>query len=434
MKDHLSQQQLEDYRQQRLQATELIGVDDHLAVCADCRQRVEVTLPGAAASLYADLRIEAASLPDAGDTVRHLTSDQIAYYLDELVAGTRQQFVVDHLASCAQCAQEADDLHAFKDELTSQPSRVLAAAERANKTSWWGKLRTRFWLPSPAPAFSFALAALLVIILAGSLLRLAFQKKSVLPQIAGGASPSPSPIFSPTLTPVPPTLETAPLLAQLNDGVGQVTLDQKGRLNGLDDLSAAHQQMVKDALQTGRLARPASLAGLNRLGSPLMGTDEQGNSFSLTAPVGKVILSDRPKFRWARLKEATGYVVELYDERFNLAGKSQELQSDEWTPTQPLARGHVYAWQVKASKDGHVFTAPAPPAPQARFRVLDQEQAGEIARASRAHGSSHLTLGLLYARAGLLDEAEQELRALLKANPNSALVRRLLAQVQALRR
>jgi hypothetical protein len=234
--------------------------------------------------------------------------------------------------------------------------------------------------------------------------------------------------------PVPPTLETTNLLAQLNDGAGQVTLDQQGRLNGLDDLSPAHRQMVKDALQTGRLARTVSLAGLNRQGSSLMGADDQGNPFSLTHPVGKVILNDRPMFRWKRLKEATGYMVEIYDERFNLAGKSHELQGDEWTPTQPLARGHIYAWQVKASKDGQIFTAPAPPAPQARFRVLDQEQASEITRASRAYGSSHLTLGLLYARAGLLDEAEQELRALLKANPNSALVRRLLAQVQALRR
>jgi len=41
---------------------------------------------------------------------------------------------------------------------------------------------------------------------------------------------------------------------------------------------------------------------------------------------------------------------------------------------------------------------------------------------------------LLYARAGLLDEAEQELRALQKANPNVTIVRRLLANVQALRR
>ena len=104
LKDHLSQRQLEDYRQQRLQATELISVDDHLAICADCRQRVEAMLPGAAASLYANLQTEAFPLLDTGNAVRHPTFDQIAYYVDELLAGTEQQFVADHLASCARCA------------------------------------------------------------------------------------------------------------------------------------------------------------------------------------------------------------------------------------------------------------------------------------------------------------------------------------------
>ena len=58
----------------------------------------------------------------------------------------------------------------------------------------------------------------------------------------------------------------------------------------------------------------------------------------------------------------------------------------------------------------------------------------ELVRARRAYASSHLTLALLYMRAGLLDEAERELRALEKANPNSAISRRFLANLQAMRR
>ena len=85
-------------------------------------------------------------------------------------------------------------------------------------------------------------------------------------------------------------------------------------------------------------------------------------------------------------------------------------------------------------KDGQEITSPRPPAPQAKFRVLDQAKANELANARRAHSSSHLTLGLLYADAGLLREAEQEFRLVLKANPNSELARNLLRQVQSLRR
>jgi hypothetical protein len=66
--------------------------------------------------------------------------------------------------------------------------------------------------------------------------------------------------------------------------------------------------------------------------------------------------------------------------------------------------------------------------------VLEQAKANELARAKRLFGTSHLTLGLLYADAGLLSEAEREFRLLRAANPNSELARNLLRQVQALRK
>src|SRR6185503_7402327 len=113
---------------------------------------------------------------------------------------------------------------------------------------------------------------------------------------------------------------------------------------------------------------------------------------------------------------------------FNLVAASPELTSHSWTPSQSLSLGNVYSWQVKAVKDGQEFKSPGPPAPQARFRILDREKANELAKARRAHPSSHLALGLLYAEAGLLKEAEQELRALEKANPDSEIVRSLLHQ------
>jgi len=66
----------------------------------------------------------------------------------------------------------------------------------------------------------------------------------------------------------------------------------------------------------------------------------------------------------------------------------------------------------------------------ARFRILDETRADELAKARRAYASSHQTLGLLYQQAGLLDEAALEFQALLKNNPDSALAERLLRQVR----
>jgi len=66
--------------------------------------------------------------------------------------------------------------------------------------------------------------------------------------------------------------------------------------------------------------------------------------------------------------------------------------------------------------------------------VLDQAKANELARAKRAYGSSHLALGLLYADAGLLPEAEAEFKLLRRANPDSEIARTLLHQIQSMRR
>ena len=94
----------------------------------------------------------------------------------------------------------------------------------------------------------------------------------------------------------------------------------------------------------------------------------------------------------------------------------------------------VYSWQVSASKDGQEVSSPAPPAPEAKFKVLEQTQADELARVRQQVADSHLTLGLVYARAGLLDDAERELQALAEANRDSAVERNLLRSVKTARR
>jgi hypothetical protein len=88
---------------------------------------------------------------------------------------------------------------------------------------------------------------------------------------------------------------------------------------------------------------------------------------------------------------------------------------------------------VKAIKDGQELMSPRPTEPMAKFRILDQAKADELKQAQRIYAGSHLTLGVLYARYGLLDEAERELLALRIDNPDSAIALRLLAKVWAMR-
>ncbi len=430
MNEHLSPAEIENYRRQNLAPAELLGVDDHLAECTECRRGVESALNSDAVGLYAELAAEAA-------VGLHLTFEQSAAYVDGLLTGEDRRMIEDHLASCAECEPLVADLRAFRNEIAPEldheyrPQLVAegAAKRPAPPASW----RDRIVATLPAPFLKIPLwiyvPVLLLLAVAGWMAWRATPKQT--PSQIVITSPTPGP--SPSINLASPTLEIEPALVRLNDGGSLLTLDAQGHLAGVDQWPSTYQQLAKDALSHQRVERSPLLAGLSRPGSSLMGGDDEGRRFAIIEPAGKVVLGDRPAFRWSRLDGATGYVVEVYDAQFNRAASSQVLTSNHWTAP-PLGRGQVYSWQVKAIRDGQGFIAPRPPAPQAKFRILDQATADEIARARRDHASSHLLLGLLYARAGLLAEAEQEFRALQKANPDSDVARKLLASVSASRR
>ena len=424
MTEHLSPAQIENYHGRKLAPEELLSVDDHLAGCAECRRSVGSALNHDAVALYTDLASETA-------VGQHPTFEQSAAYVDGLLTGEERQMIEDHLASCAQCAPLVADLRAFRNQIAPELDREYrpggvsgAKAEGVGAPASWPHRRAAALPPpfSKVPWWGYAAPALLLLAVAGWMAWRATPKQ-VPPRIAT-TSPTPGPS---------PTPETAPVLARLNDAGGQVALDAQGRLAGVDQWPSAYQQLAQDALSNQRVERSPLLAGLSRPGSSLMGGDDEGRRFAVIEPAGKVVLTDRPTFRWSKLDGATGYVVEVYDAQFNPAASSPRLTATRWTAP-PLARGQVYSWQVKAIRDGQEFIAPGPPAPQAKFRILDQAAATEIARVRRDYGSSHLLLGLLYARAGLLAEAEQELRMLQQANPDSEVARKLLASVATPRR
>jgi hypothetical protein len=428
--EHLSQKQVEDYCRRGLDAAKLLAVSDHVTGCDVCRRRIETAGNGEAAFL--DLRSQV--FEEAAEAV-HLTMEQTAEYADRTLAGEELRAVEDHLTHCELCVLAVEDLREFRNEIAPSldreyrpatlPSPAESLSPDARRSSWLSSLLP--WLRvSPVPALSGALAILLVAALGWFLSRTPPQSE---PQIANAPISTPQPT-APQSQPVQP--QATQIIAQVNDGSRVLSLDQEGKLSGADDLPPGYQNLVKKALTTGRIERSSQLQGLTRPPSSLMGPNNPQRDFSVLEPLGNVLLSNQPTFRWSAMEGATAYVVEVYDEKFTPVTSSTQLTSLTWTTTLP--RGHVYSWQVKAIKDGQETTSPRPPAPQAKFRVLDQAKASELANARRTHASSHLTLGLLYADAGLLREAEQEFRLLQKANPDSDLARNLLRQIQSLRR
>lgn len=451
MVEHLTQRQFEGYRRRQLEVAELLSVCDHLDECEVCRRRAEGAGEGDAAffALRTELLGEAAEVSSTHAARVHLTAEETAAYVDGTLSGELLQTASDHLSSCEHCALSVEDLRAFRDEVAPsleheyRPAAVPSSPVVKSPTaSLWRRAFASLpalFRVSPVPAFGAALAVILLAVFGWLMWRTTRQgepRQEVVVTPSANSQPAPV-VVVPTPTqpePTPTQPETAPAVAQLDDGGDRLSLDREGRLSGAGALPPAYREMLKDALAGRRLERSSQLKGLSRPGSSLMGSETESGEFSVLDPVGNVLLNARPAFRWSALDGATGYVVEVYDDAFNLVANSPQLTTRSWAAPQTLPRGKVYSWQVKALKDGQEIKSPRPPAPQAKFRVLDRAKADEIARAKRAYPSSHLTLGLLYADAGLLKEAEQELRLLQRANPDSELARSLLRQIQALRR
>ncbi len=388
---HLTDNQVEAFGRRTLAAVELLRVDEHLAECNSCRQRLATA-------------------------TQHLNFEQTANFVEGRLTGAALQQASDHLANCDLCRLSVDDLQAFSRDIADQFAREVRPVAAVSVWQRINEVFSRRFAGLPISAYA---TAIMVMLIGGAWW---FWPNRTGQQIVVTQP-------SPTVSPLP---EIAPvkLLAQLNDGGGSLALNERGELSGAENLPADFQQLLKQILTDPRLERPAALNGLGSPSAALMGGGGEKAAFAVIEPVAKVLLTNRPTLRWRALAGAASYEVEIFDERFDSVLKSERLTETSWRLPKALARGRVYNWQVRAVKDDQEFKAPQPPAPLARFRVVTNKEAAEIEQARANFASSHLLLGKLYAEAGLLDEAERELRTLEKANPESEIVRRLLGELR----
>ena len=432
--EHLTDNLLTRYRQRELSAAELAQLDAHLQSCAACQtqmsERDEIT--AGLAALRADL---AASGTD------HLAYEELAAYVDQQLAATARASADAHLRECQRCAAELADLRAFRRELDRAEIVHVAPAQPAWQERWreWWQDSAWRW---PLQLAATAAACVLVTFVATRGLRrevadLRTQLATVerdkaqlqTALLAAQTRNAQTPVFTP---PAAPTPDPANLVAMLSDGGAQITLDRQGQLNGLAEINPVQRQLILLALQAGKVTLPAAPAPLGKQPEVLLGAPAGGETFALSSPVGKTVLSNRPQLRWQALKDAVSYRVTIFNANYEPVAQSPELSTPTWTPPQPLARDQVFLWQVTAfregkdGKDRQEIKAPVAPVPEARFKILDQTKADEIAAARRRTPVSSLLLGLLYAQAGLFDDAERELQKLAKENPQAPVAKQLL--------
>jgi hypothetical protein len=445
VQEHISVKKIEQYRKRQLATRELLALDDHLVECDACRAQISsANAPhGSSTNLIPGLATEA---------FEHPVYEQFAAYLDGQLDGVEREIVESHLSCCRQCSREVSDLEALKAQIDSRLSTATiseAVVERPRPRRLTLRQRSEAFWPLPSfriplqAAAAVACVALLVWAVTLPLRKDIAELKSQLAQAeqrneelqrdfeiskedAESLQTQITQLQSAEQNPQPEAIAQ-----ELDDTT--VKIDAQGNVEGLAALPAAFQQAIRNAIDTGQAKTPQSISSLTGKAGVLMGGGKEGVAFALLSPIGTAVSSARPTFRWQNLAGATGYTVSVLDMDFNPVSKSPVLASTSWTVAEPLQRGRTYVWIVTAIKDGREVKSPVPPAPEARFKVLEKETADDILKSRRAYRDSHLLSGLVYAQAGLLDEAEREFELLVRANPKSAVARKLLRNVKALR-
>lgn len=431
-------------------------IGQHLAYCSECLQLFR--------NVFQERRTYAPAVIDLSSEKwlrdEHLDYEWLVAYVGGEIEQDGREMTELHLRLCRQCREEAEDFAAWQRE--SEPelkiryvsSEQVSLFERIGK--WW-----TWQTISRKPAY--AVAALLVVGI-GITLAILFlapgQDGHKNQQVRVSPSPSilvtttpalsnfPSPSPMPQLKVAPETRPTqndrtakasntlipsTKSTIRLKDGNRIITIDESGQVTGLGSLPPETAMSVRDFLGAEEIGRPAVLAELTGDKSALRGEGIQ-SSFKLLSPVGLVILDDHPVFRWERLSGASSYRVYVSDSRSRKIADSGVLSPIEtqWSLPIPLKRDEIYSWVVGGMVNGEEIVSPSVSEPEAKFRLLSEQKANALNLLERKT-DSHLVLGVFYAQAGMLAEAEREVQQLTNNNPGSAFARRLLQVIQSWR-
>jgi len=432
MTDHLSPLQLKQLCVSALPDDELIAAAVHTDECEFCRRQFVEELKRQRGPAPFTFSLQ----PEFWFRHDHIDFDQLVALADKTLDEETEAIIDIHLKTCETCREEVRSFLASR-EATAREMDISYGrpAYQAIYQAEFAPLWQRF--PSRP---TYVVAAIVLVAVAVIIGLFALNLRSGRLEANNGRQTDPGSERSPIVSPPTPNVVPSPAgvvdsakVAILKDGSGEVTIDKNGRVTGLDQASENSRQYVARAALSEQVEPADVLRRLSGEQSGLRGNDNGKQEFRLLYPVRNVVIDNRPVFRWESLPGVSSYQVYLLDANGKQVGQSEELPPirTQWKAPARLRRGQIFSWVVTALVDGKKIVSPAASDPEVKFAVLSAADFQELARLRKAN--SHLALGVFFARAGLLNEAEREFQHLTKLNPESELPRRLLESVRSIR-
>ena len=312
----------------------------------------------------------------------HLSDEELDAVVDEGVQHP-------HVAACAMCRAEVEDLRRFAD------------AETPSKR----------WLMAAAAAFAVLALSAMVLLL----------RRTTEAPVTASAPVATAPVAPATVTPPSPAV-----VASLADGEGRIALLRDGSIAGVALRSPRDADDVRAVLSGRSMFIPTFVASMP---VAVRGGDASAHPLHVIEPFRSAVLEARPRFWWTPVPGARSYRVAVFDADYEEVTRSEALSGTSWTPPEPLPAGVDLTWHVVAVTAAGEISSAGPHSAEAVFRVLPAKAAADVEAGEAHYRHSHLMRGLLYTRHGLLNDAEREFRALAKQNPDSPVARTLIDTV-----
>jgi hypothetical protein len=408
MDTHLSTEEIRNYLGRKLSQHDFNRASGHVHSCRVCYRDF-------LAELQERFPIEIDLDELAGMQGWHLEGEELAAYVEGRMDELNFECASLHLEECSSCMEKTSAAFEYRLEYPR-----FSTIPRRKQPSTWSRYVHGFQsIPSPR----LQLAAAAVLLCLALFMWVLLQPNSKNSQLA---ETPPSETDSANPSPHQPTAPVQPDPGTGSDKRHNVDNTMPGQLAATEQQGVVRQEEeIERALIAKNLVMPIGIEMLDRTPSiTIRGNQASVQSFAIVRPSATAISNDRPTFSWTTLNGATSYTVSVFDADLHLIRTSELLNETHWMMPDHLQPGIVYTWTVTALKNGQEIVAPAPPA-RAEFKILGKPDLHKL-NLLVGKTTSHAARGVLYAEAGLLDDAEQEFRTHLKLQPADRRAEQLL--------